>query len=281
MLARLPPFKQEKITALITSLREHPSRKGLEKFIGIILWATSMVHHARFLLISLYRDLYSIPATNYSIEPTRWQELLCALNDDAIIYQKNKLHFPVGSRVVDFRHQSITSKSQLPKDVSIERHAWVRLRDPLTDKRKLSTESQNTLAWVQKSLLPMLQSIPLNRCSHLTIDAAADAFAISDSMGVGGWVQLGNTRFWFSQLWSKSDLAVHLPIQKDLQRYITSWQALAQLCIVLSVNQKCECRPGLISIQSGSDNTGAEANINHGFSTLSLFSNGWSSWYSS
>ena len=146
MLARLPSFKQEKITALITSLREHPSRKGLEKIIGIILWATSMVHHTRFLLTSLYRDLYSIPATNYSIEPTRWQEFLCALNEDAIISQKNKLHFPVGSRVVDFQHQPITSKSQLPKDVSIERHAWVRLRDPLTDKRKLSTESQNTLS---------------------------------------------------------------------------------------------------------------------------------------
>ncbi len=118
----------------------------------------------------------------------------------------------------------------------------------------------------------MLHSIPLNRCSHLTIEAAADAFAIADSMGIGGWVQLGNTRFWFSQLWSKPDLAVHLRIQKDLQRYITSWEALAQLCIVLSVNQKFECRPGLISIQSGSDNTGAEANINHGVSTTEILS---------
>ena len=272
MLAHLPSVKHEKITALIISLREHPSRKGLEKIIGIILWATSMVHHTRFLLTSLYRDLYSILATNYSIEPTRWQEFLSVLNEDAIISQKNKLHFPVGARVVDFRHQTITSKSQLPQDVPIERHAWVRLRDPLTDKRKLSTESQDTLSWVQKSLLPMLRSIPLNRCSHLTIEAAADAFAIADSTGIGGWVQIGNTRFWFSQLWSKSDLETHLPIHKELQRYITSWEALAQLCIVLSVNRKCECRPGLISIQPGSDNTGAEANINHGFSTTEILS---------
>ena len=272
LLAHLPSVKHEKITTLILSLREHPSRKGLEKIIGIILWATSMVHHTRFLLTSLYRDLYSIPATNYSIEPTRWQEFLSSLNEDAIISQKNKLHLPVGARVVDFRHQTITSKSQLPQDVSIERHAWVRLRDPLIDKRKLSTESQNTLSWVQQSLLPMLQSIPLNRCSHMTIEAAADAFAHADSMGIGGWINIGQTRYWFSQLWNKPDLESYLPIHRELQRYISSWEALAQLCVILAVNKKCECRPGLISIQSGSDNTGAEANINHGFSTTEILS---------
>ena len=272
MLAHLPSAKQEKITTLILSLREHPSRKGLEKIIGIIIWATSMVHHTRFLLTSLYRDLYSIPATNYSIEPTQWQEFLSILSDDAIISQKNKLHLPVGARVVDFRHHTITSKSQLPTDVSIERHVWVRLRDPLIDKRKLSTESQDTLSWVQHSLLPMLRSIPLNRCSHLTIEAAADAFAQADSMGIGGWINIGHTRYWFSQLWKKPDLESYLPIHKELQRYISSWEALAQLCIILSVNKKCECRPGLISIQSGSDNTGAEANINHGFSTTEILS---------
>ena len=208
MLAHLPSVKQEKIIKLILSLREHPSKKGLEKIIGIILWVTSMVHHTRFLLTSLYRDLYSIPATNYNIEPTRWQEFLSFLNEDAIISQKNKLHLPVGAHMVDFRHQTITSKSQLPQDVSIERHAWVRLRDPLIDKRKLSTESQDTLSWVQHSLLPMLRSIPLNRCSHLTIEAAADAFAHADSMGIGGWINIGYTRYWFSQLWKKTRFGV-------------------------------------------------------------------------
>ena len=52
----------------------------------------------------------------------------------------------------------------------------------------------------------------------------------------------------------------------------TSWEALAQLCIVLIVHEKCEPRPGLTNIQSGSDNTGAEANINHGFSTTEVLS---------
>ena len=35
---------------------------------------------------------------------------------------------------------------------------------------------------------------------------------------------------------------------------------------------KCTYRPGIINIQSGSDNTGAEANINHGFSTTEVLS---------
>ena len=89
-------------------------------------------------------------------------------------------------------------------------------------------------------------------------------------MGIGGWVAIQSSTFWFSQIWNKNDLQTFIPISKELQRYITSWEALAQLCIILTVFQKCETRPGIINIQSGSDNTGAEANLNHGFSTTSI-----------
>ena len=65
--------------------------------------------------------------------------------------------------------------------------------------------------------------------------------------------------FWFSHLWNKQELQPFLDIPKSLQRYMSSWEALAQLWILLLVNQKCTIRPGIISIQSGSDNTGAEA----------------------
>ena len=34
---------------LITAVLQSPSRKNLEKIIGILLWATSLVHHVRFL----------------------------------------------------------------------------------------------------------------------------------------------------------------------------------------------------------------------------------------
>ena len=63
MTAELPTFKLQKIITLIKTLCQTQCRKNLEKVIGIILWATSLVHHVRFLLATLYRDLYAIPAT--------------------------------------------------------------------------------------------------------------------------------------------------------------------------------------------------------------------------
>ena len=119
MIAQLPPSKQEKINSLITTVLQSPSRKNLEKIIGILLWATSLVHHVRFLLTSLYRDLYSILVTNYSIKPTEWESFLNLLNDCATITTHNHLHLPVGSRLVEFKHTPITSRSQLPRDVKI------------------------------------------------------------------------------------------------------------------------------------------------------------------
>ena len=272
MTAQLPQFKHEKITALIDALLQNPGRKNLEKIIGILLWATSLVHHVRFLLTSLYRDLYSIPATNYSIPPTQWEYLLRLLNDSATITVKNSLHLPLEAKVVEFRHSTITAKDQLPIDLPIDRHVWVRIRDPNCEKRKLSFLSKDTLQWSKKSLLPLLSSIPLNRTTSLTVTAAADAFADETEMSIGGWISIGSSTFWFSQKWNKVDLETFLPVSKSLQRYITSWEALAQLCIILMVHSKCTYRPGIINIQSGSDNTGAEANINHGFSTTEVLS---------
>ena len=253
MTAELPAFKLQKIISLIKDLCQTPCRKNLEKIIGIVLWATSLVHHIRFVLTTLYTDLYAIPAKNYSVQPTQWSVLLNILNDDAIISQQNSLQLPVGGRIVEFKHKTISSKNQLPIDISIERHAWVRIRDPSTDKRKPFEGSKLTLSWINTSLLPLLSSIPLNRSCQLTIQAAADAFATEDTMGIGGWVTINSATFWFSQLWGTEDLQKFLPISKALQRYITSWEALAQLCIILTVFQKSETRPGIINIQSGSD----------------------------
>ena len=174
--------------------------------------------------------------------------------------------------MVEFRHSPITAKDQLPTDLPIDRHVWVRIRDPNCDKRKLSSLSKDTLQWSKKSLMPLLSSIPLNRATSLTVNAAADAFADENEMGIGGWISIDSSIFWFSQKWNKVDLEKFLPISKCLQRYITSWEALAQLCIILMVHSKCTYRPGIINIQSGSDNTGAEANVNHGFSTTEILS---------
>ena len=271
MTAELPAFKLQKIISLIKDLCQTPCRKNLEKIIGIVLWATSLVHHIRFVLTTLYTDLYAIPAKNYSVQPTQWSVLLNILNDDAIISQQNSLQLPVGGRIVEFKHKTISSKNQLPIDISIERHAWVRIRDPSTDKRKPFEGSKLTLSWINTSLLPLLSSIPLNRSCQLTIQAAADAFATEDTMGIGGWVTINSATFWFSQLWRTEDLQKFLPISKALQRYITSWEALlpnSALSSLFSKNPKPD-RESSTSNQDPTD-TGAEANTNHGFSTTEV-----------
>ncbi len=267
MIARLPSFKPPKNhsfdrLAVTETLPEKPGEDYWHYSMGYVL-----VHHPRFLLTSLHKDLYAIPATNCSIQPTQWAYFL---NEDATISIHNNLHLPMGARIVEFKHTNITSKHQLPIDSPIERHAWVRIRDPNTDKRNLSEDSKQTLQWILTSLLPLLSSIPLNRACHLTINAAADAFATDDTMGIGFWFTVQSSTYWFSQIWNTNDLQTFLPISKELQRYIASWEALAQLCIILTVFQTCETRPGIINIQSGSDNTGAEANTNHGFSTTEV-----------
>ncbi len=163
--------------------------------------------------------------------------------------RKNDLHLPVGARVTEFRHPPVTSRTQLPKDVPIKKHVRVCIRGPNIDKRKLSKESKNALHWILDSLLPLLLStIPLNRSCHLNIQAAANAFAADDTMGIGGWATIQSSTFGFSETWTRQVFIPFLVVHKDLQRY-TSWEALAQICIILIVHQKCEPRPGLINIQ--------------------------------
>ena len=179
MTASLPTFKVKKIHQLASNLTQQPCRKSLEKIFSALLWATSLVHHARFLLTSLYR-----------VPPRLWEHFLDILNDDATITRTNRLHLPIGAKISEFRHPSITSKDQPPLGVPSEKHAWVRIRDPNTDKQKLAKESKSTLLWTLQSLLPLLSIIPLNRFCSLNIQAAADAFAIEDAMGIGAWVTI-------------------------------------------------------------------------------------------
>ena len=79
-------------------------------------------------------------------------------------------------------------------------------------------------------------------------------------MGIGGCVTIQSSTVWFSETWTRPS-AVH-----------TSWEALAQLCIILIVHEKCEPCLRVVNIQSASGNTGAEANINHRFSTTEVLS---------
>lgn len=83
--AQLPPCKHNKIMLLIDTLLQTPCRKNLEKssayYYGPLRWCITFVSG------SLHSIVIStlIPATNYSIPPTKWNQFLTILNEGATI----------------------------------------------------------------------------------------------------------------------------------------------------------------------------------------------------
>lgn len=131
MTAQLCPFKQTKITLLIDTLLHHPCRKNIEKIIGILLWATSLVHHVRFLLTSLYRDLYALPATNYSISGN-----ISSLSSMTVPQSLSKTPST-------FQWEDTWSNSSV--HLLMRQATCLGLRAPNCDKRKLSDSSRDAL----------------------------------------------------------------------------------------------------------------------------------------
>ena len=256
MTASLPSFKVHKIQQLISNLQQHPCRKNLEKIIGI-LWATSLAHHARYLLTSLYHELFAFPATNYSIKPTLWEHFLEILNDDATITKANKLHLPIGAKVAEFRH--LLLKTNFLKMFQ-SKGTFGSVFEILTPTNE--SHQRNPKAHYFGLFIPCYHYSPLSRSIAFVLSTYRQPPMHVRQMILwdGGWVTIPTGTFWFSETWTKSNLTEYITVEKELQRYITSWEAMAQLCIILIVHQQCEPRPGLLNIQSGSDNTGAEAN---------------------
>ena len=88
------------------------------------------------ILGSLYNDLYSIPCTNYSIDPGSWPQLPECLNDQLqFIRQPSSTAIPIGSTLVSVTHQTVTSKQDLQNLRVSNRRIWMRIRDPSSDKR--------------------------------------------------------------------------------------------------------------------------------------------------
>ena len=70
----IPSDKREKLQQLIQKLlsSSQQSRKTVEKFLGLAMWVTQLYPHLRTWLHWVYRDLYSIPASHYSVDPGSW-----------------------------------------------------------------------------------------------------------------------------------------------------------------------------------------------------------------
>ena len=132
--------------------------------------------------------LKEVPATNYSINPSHWDELLNSFNDDAVISQSSNLLLPIGAKIVEYKRSTISSKNQLPRDVPIEKHTWIRIRDRQEEKTLPTIQRFFNLDCSMSTTFALIH--PTQSFLLITISAAADAFATSDTMGIGGWVSI-------------------------------------------------------------------------------------------
>ena len=85
---------EDKLTKLATYLKDlltgnRTSRKRLEKAIGVAMWLTQLWPFMRIWLHHLYKDLYSIPASLFSVNLGDWNSVVNAL-DESLKFQSNR-----------------------------------------------------------------------------------------------------------------------------------------------------------------------------------------------
>ena len=131
-------YRSHPEVAWFISLLKEVSRKIL----GLALWATQLWPAMRTWLHYLYRDLHSIPASQFSVDPGSWENVCQCLSDD-LIFLKKPPHsaIPVHGHLIQVRHQAVSTKSDLFKCALSDKRIWLRVRDPQPSKRKLAPAS--------------------------------------------------------------------------------------------------------------------------------------------
>ena len=195
------------------------------------------------LLRTFHHDMHTSHITRYSIPPEMWQPLGNYLSFDLVFTAKPPgTSIPLESRLVSV----LTGASgcvflimQVPSERSLKNHVGFL--------RFLSIGSPRTMK----------------------LETFADARASGTTSSVGGYVKqpvLG--QIWFSETFHRTEfLRLGIPVQRQMQRDIASYEALAQVGLIIAMIHLCPCSRVPIRLCSGSDNTGAEAGINNMFTT--------------
>ena len=268
----IPEEKLDKIRKYVKELlaTSRTSRKLLEKFIGLAMWLTQLFPYMRIWLHYLYKDLYSIPATHFSIDPDDWMQVPQCLSSTLCFSSRPRgTAIPVGSTLISVKHQPVSTLEDVRALRLSDRRIWMRIRDPNSSRRHVSSDSHRILSlfsdWL--NVLPPVRSMfpkPL-----WPGEAAADACAAGTECQIGGFIRTsdGQTK-WFSERFTTSDFdLMKIPTQADLQRNITCFETLAQMALLYLVSRTF---PGFrlpLRIKTLSDNTGAEAGSNRLFTT--------------
>lgn len=268
----LPMNKLDKLRAMVDRLRtsERTTKKAIEQFLGLAMWVTQLYPSMRTWLHPLYRDLHAIPATHFSIDPAYWNNALNCLNDSMQFTAVPKgSAIPLGGLLTQVRHQTVHSISDVRNCYIGDKRIWLRIRDPMSGKRKLSEHSSRTLRLFHDWLAHCPPAMSIWPKQYWPGICVADAFASGELAGIGGIIEFPTQGTkWFSLRLSLSDFRLlDIPVHNDLQKDITSLETLAQIALLWIVIRH---QPGFrmsIRVPSLSDNTGAESVSNALFTT--------------
>ena len=275
----IPEAKRFKLLGLCQQIlkADKCSRKTLEQFLGLAMWLTQLFKHMRTWLHTCYHDLHNIPASHYSVHPDDWTAMMACLSNDLVFHRRPAgTAIPVNSKLLQVRHQPVTTLAEVRACFVSDKRLWLRIRDLGTNKRKISAATHKTIQffaeWV-KFLSPTMSMWPKPKWDGLCV---ADAFASGTTAGIGGAVFFPSRMCrWFSLPLSLQQFQdLDIPMHDNLQKDISSLETLAQIALVYTV---ILFQPGFripIRLPTLSDNTAAESVSNALFTTtmpLALF----------
>ncbi|CAE6925850.1 spn-E [Symbiodinium sp. CCMP2456] len=232
----IPSDKLERLHSVISSKLQgkYTDRATLSKLCGMLQWLFKLFPLAKPWLRSLYQDLHTPRATNFSVRQNEWQLFVSCLNDALYLTKLPAgAAITVGSRVLAVRHRKVSTKQQLLGCNIGDKDIWLRIADPASKRRALSAASRHLLrCWLHWSSLPPIWRA-LRPLQHLKVEAAADAMGNGRTFAIGGDIALPGGEFWFSECFTVEDFAfAELPLKSEAHKDISCYECLGQIALV-------------------------------------------------
>ena len=115
-IVTIPIDKILKLRGYIEHLISQPrtTRKSLEKLIGLAMWITQLFPLMRIWIHYWYHDLYTIPATHFSIDAGVWPRIHQYLTPNLTFHTAPLgSAIPLSGKLISVRHQTVSSLADL------------------------------------------------------------------------------------------------------------------------------------------------------------------------
>ena len=228
------------------------------------MWITQLWPYMRIWIRHWYMDLYSVPATHFSIDFGDWPSIHSCL-DDRLVFKSRPsgTAVPIGGQLIAVRHQEVKTLADLHTLRLSDKRIWMHIRDPNSHRRKVSASSLRILDLFESWLSGMSPLKPLTPKPYWYGEAAADACASGTTCQIGGFLRTPSQTCWFSEKFVLADFErLGLQLSEDLQRHITCFETLAQIGLLFSASRLFPAHRFPICLRTLSDNTGAESGSN-------------------